>query len=293
MKITLLFIFVFIAGSLFAQTITDINIELPYYLLEIEKPNVYGKVKKIKQTVFNCKKRKGKIKNVRTDRESNIEFQFSAEGCLIKYIDLNRYQDNIQTIDFYKQDSIVEIIKKDAQLLQNTRYVYVDGLLKSVTTKIGISELNSLFIYDSKRTLIEWLFYDSEEKPSQKVTYKFLPDSLIEYRKFYFPDTTNLRRTYKYVYDEKKKLIDMYEFEGEYKSQKKFDYDSLGNIICITDFNLAFNQISWTKYEYVFDSHGNWIEKKHIFIPPKEYITKKSYYPKLITKREIEYYEDN
>jgi hypothetical protein len=285
MRLALLITFYCIYNLLQAQT----NVELPYSLLEIENPVIHGNVKSINQKVYDCKKT-GKIDKLRTDRESNLDFYFSVDGKLLKYVDHVRYPGSTQTIDFYWNDSIVVTLKRDTTLISKSHFEYFNGQLNKLTYKYTTREAYFLFYYDSIGNIKQSLYY-SDGKPSQMEIYEHVPDSFIVIRKIYFPDTLTYRRTYKYTFNDHKQLIQLFEFEGNYHDLKEFRYDSLGNLLCINHVNAIISQTWLERFEYLLDARGNWIEKRYISLPPKEFIKKKDYNPRKIVKREITYFD--
>ena len=281
-----------------------------------EKDNLIGKVKtlehyKAKVTDFNT----GEIEKSRIDfRKVYTEFgkiayqeRFDNIGKSEQYIK-NTYDKNSNQIESISEDFITP-----SKSIGKAEF---DKTGKTISTSIILNDsLNYkvLFEYDNHGNLIIQRNIQNNDTSLIRIEYKYKEDGKILLKKQIGNSEYGKNEyTNEFKYDQFGNLVELIyksEFQGQIKST--YEYDSKNRIVKIAEyqngqieketfFDKYYNQISIKyyvkaalnkemKYEYDFDSKGNWIEKK---VSVKEYYGKENtFLPIIVETRKIEYYE--
>ena len=194
---------------------------------DLEKENIAGKVKKMKEESFEAKKsssgsvEKGKSNEIKITEYDEKGFEKHKPG------------------EKFKKDSNGRILEEEG---------YWEGRPASIST----------FKYDNQGNLIQDTYYGYESGDGFLNNYKYNDKGWMSE---VIPEGEGPFYRMKYEYDkEGNKITEI--SQGDGSGNSKYKYDDRGNVIeWIYGESVTDNQGNVTTYKYEFDPKGNWIKK--------------------------------
>lgn len=220
----------------------------------LEKENLNGKVKSIKEIEYTAA-----IKGDKIEKEQRNKMQFS------------RYDKEGKKVEeeFYKPDGKLNV--------KHTHKYDEKGNLAAIEAEwadfAGLFTGLNIYTYDDKGNLIGEETYDSE-----KFIYTYDDKGNMVERSQLFDDDKRERTLYKY--DEEGNRVGAYVYDSDQVLQFEatYEYDKKGNLV--KEIRNHGHYTLEIEYQYEYDSYGNWVRKIYKF----------DNYPESVTEREIEYY---
>jgi hypothetical protein len=250
---------------------------------------------------------KGKVKQVKKDchypiKEGDkvitgaINF-ISLKNILVRYDSSGRWIDkclylagNAEMRYYYKYDDKGHVLEENIRSSDKTgsyrntyKYNNKGNLIENLQyDDKGKLEAKRAYRYNEKGFLSEYLFYDQDGIIMGRSTFKSNDKGeIIEELSYFDQDLYNGKTLC--TYNDSGKLIEenSYDQTGELLSNTQHKYDDMGNEIEMVDQKYSYNETQRKKFEYEYDSQGNWIKMV-------SYYDDKPVYYQL---RTIEYYE--
>jgi len=286
--------------------------ELLYNATEKDGDITKGEQINLKYTSYN---RDGNlIKFFDKQSDINIIFRYDSKGNKIEEKDYYTSKGNLKSKVSIKNNSDGKKIEESYFNPQGGLYAKNIFRYDSKGNKIEVIESNSeespsskdLFKYNDKGYLIEELHYNSEGNLSTRYTYKYDINNLIESNWYKgdgkldmkiinkydskgnkiedktYDSKGNITSTETFIYNDNRKIIERKnkDFIDSIYLKYIYKYDSIGNIIEKTLYNLnGVIELKWN-YKYEYDKIGNWIKM----------ISLRNDIPFEITERKIIYY---
>lgn len=248
-----------------------------------------GKVKSIKYSSYDAELKFGEIKKgIRSSsKEENRYYYFNEKGVKIEDGETDLYG-VIQKKRLYKYND-------KERLIQSSDFNSKDQFIgKTIYTRDNTGNLTEASNFNSKDKFVGKILYIRDEKGDPIETN-------------IYDSTGILKSKSKFEYDKKGRILESTHYgpKGELQEEKYIKYDGKGRIIeeklkigttiFVKDFRYEdkekndvtliikskdFSIMSETKYIYIYDKNGNWIEKTSI----------EDGKPKMIKERKIEYH---
>lgn len=211
---------------------------------------------------------------VKEEKESDSEmfqktkdlklYEYDANGNLIKKTEEGHFNNEVKTYTYDKNNKLIKEGSSKLKPNEGTVYEYDN---RGNKIKMGIVPDNGGFMvykYNNLNQLIEAIGYKGKNKSDDRTTYKYNEEGRITEEKHY-----NL-----YGYDDVERLT----------SITTWEYDQYQNITKEEKYLGGGTHISHAHYSYIYDSYGNWTQKKSFDNPH----SKK---PAEIQTRTFTYYE--
>lgn len=277
--ITLIFIILLSAcGGIKKENKTDVKIL-----------GLKGKVKSIRYSSYNAELKFGKIKKGlrSSSKEDNKYYYFNEKKVKIEEGEsdfygviqrkrLYKYNDKerlIQSSDFNSKD---EFIGKTIYTRDNKGNLIEASKFNSKDKFMG----KTLYIRDEKGDAVETNIYDSAGILNSNFQFEYDKKGRILESMHYGPKG-NLEEEKYIKYDKKGRIIEEKLKIGTTIFVKDLRYeDKENNDVTLIIKSKDFSIMSKTKYIYIYDKNGNWIEKTSI----------EDGKPKMIKERKIEYH---
>lgn len=282
-----------------------------------EQENLIGKVKYIEQykaNVINFETEKTENPVIEYKKEfteiGNVSYQedFDSFGELVQYVknNYNKRGDKIGS----KSENLIIPMRSSEKAVFDT----VTGKQISVHAIYNDSlKFDAFFKYDEYDNIIESTSIQENDTTSDRLEYKYTASGNIllkkqiqeadfeiyEYFNEFKYNTDGTLSELKHYSDFTGEKKSIYEYDGEKRIVKIAEFNS-GEIVKETFFDIYYNQTllkfynkaslnKEMKYEYDFDSKGNWIERKVIL---KEYFgNDKRWLLVAVKTRNINYFE--
>ena len=290
--ISTLFLFIsplFLLGC--SEQITQMK-KFPYYKTDLEKMKLRGKVKTFREFSYKTIDSFGVISKGEKQYKDGFIFYdnfppkggyltFNIEGFFIENVKYDKDEDIIQRILFTYND-------KGKKTEQN---------IYDIVNKL---DYKKVFKYNDKGYLIDRSIYNKTGKLNSKFVFKHDLEYNMITVKYYYP-SDELGNIYRYIYNDFGNLIESHNNSyGKHSTRiiSYFRYDFQGNLIeensthtieagsvdidTSYEYNDKGDVVSkdLTTYEYVYDTHNNWIKR----------IEYTYGFPEFILEREIKYY---
>ena len=253
-----------------------------------------GNVKVVEQEVYEAEEKFGEIVKGKKDFNSGLDWVlYDKEGKILETKDFDHESGKMIRKEIYEYDDEAKLVQRkrfDSIEKFQSKWVFHYNSDGQLTEEIkhnqkGIEERKSEYTYDKKGNRIsEKTFHTELTKPGTYYTFSYDSKSRMVGQNSFSPTGEKDHRV-------------VFKYNGDLlKEVKSFNEDGLWFVYSFDDKGLLIEEKSYNPdktvsyyntYEYVFDSHNNWIEKT-MFMNSGEYIQNK---PVSITIREIEYYD--
>lgn len=209
-------------------------------------------------------KLKGPVRTVLTvEQRDDYVFETFAES----------YDQQGRLVEIVTSNAHIEIHSGTLVRLGGKIFYFYDSQARLTKTKHyspeGKYSQSEVFTYDTGGRLTGTTIYDSNGKEAGKRTYTYFPDKheVLATWNFYYDGRIPRPSQNLLSYDENNRWTKRTEYDpdGKESGYITFDYDNAGNFIrevhcCKYNYS--------HRYEYEFDDHGNWIEKRNIYSQP-------------------------
>jgi len=150
-----------------------------------------------------------------------------------------------------------------------------------------------IYRYDNKGNLTAKICSDKDGRQLWEIRFMYNDEGFLLMKEFFTDNHQQIHKYRDFQYDEKGHLLQMFDCPDAHSDSEMpdhffdfkitYQYDEKGEITerCETS---PSGKKNITQFEYKFDNHGNWIQKKEIALPLK--------IPTGIKERIIEYYDD-
>lgn len=241
---------------------------------ETEELLLKGNVESIKLTFYEMAIEGNKV--VRVESPFMPSFTFSYDKNKMELSEYNteeesnhipiEHSNRISTYDKNKK-LVKDVFYSQGKAKYVTRYIYKDGLISEKVhfylneNKEEIYHTKSLYHYNSDKKLIEKIIYDDRDlkKIDTKYSYVYKDNNLSELKKYNSDNEVVLTKKYQYteqnrietvlyhsrdeiyIYNSKNELLGYKFLNSEEEPEKyicKYEYDSFGNWIRLTEFSL-------------------------------------------------------
>ncbi|HEY9701713.1 MAG TPA: hypothetical protein V6C58_04670 [Allocoleopsis sp.] len=255
---------------------------------DVEKENLYGQVKSIKEYVLETVDSFGVIKIV--DSTINYFKLFNIDEKIIEEFEYAGDSDSITSKKTFRYDyrgNIIEEIKfyrdNAGEKKSIQRYIYnynSNGDISEATLIYATDSLitRRLIKYNNRGKKIEEISYESDGKISKRVIYKYdNKENIVEKISYNSNGKLEYNSTYKHDVHGNEIEETKYNSDG---SLEKFKIDKNGNMTERTSYDADGNLKDDVTIKYEIDKNGNWIKKT----------SNQGSKEKIIVARRIEYY---
>jgi hypothetical protein len=228
-------------------------------------PLVLAIVSQAQQTSLDCQKRMDFLNN----EVDLYAFSYVGQVKEIKILETNPESETPQevttTIKFDEKGKISETFLTSARIKMYGRTVYVYDSQNRIVKKVtfnpdGSAVSEDIFGYNSNGGLeLKIKQSAATKKVFSKTEYKYEPpESYLEY------DNGKFVRRIKLTKDAKCRIIEsnLYKEDKSLENRITVSLDDKNNPTELIAFSPRGRQIEKTKYEYEYDSGGNWIKQK-------------------------------
>lgn len=237
---------------------------------DLSKINLKGQVKSIKEITYYAIDKSESIE--KGNRTENTDSNFDV------YIEFNSYGNKVEET----------IMRSEDYLCRKTLYIYDNwNRIKEITEQYIDGRIIEKMVYDyeSSNDYVIENTYNKEGQNTYKRHLKFKDGNNIEIKMYeyeYYANNFNYNGKYKSEFNEDGNKIETlsYDFRNSLDFQWIYKYDNRQNIIETRYINFERSLDITTKFDYQFDSSGNWIRR----------IEFTDNVPSFIVEREIEYY---
>lgn len=254
---------------------------------DLQKVNLYGKVKSIREISYQAVEKNGNIEKENIISDKIISFNekgYTAE-IILHYFAPEPLILSKTIFKYNLQDVLIEEDEydSDGNFFEKTKYLYDEK-----NNVIAIEWFNSegkfkskyIYKYDENGNEIERWYHYHTEKPFLVNRFQYdAHNRLIEFRKYVEGGKLEEITTYQYDKNGRNTKIHSFLPNGKWTDTITYLYDENGKEIGYVYKEKWKRKIIYI-YTYEFDSHSNWIKK----------IEYKNNRPRTITERRIEYY---
>lgn len=226
---------------------------------DLQKLNLNGAVKSIRETSYPAREVKGEV------QMGDMEYYY------------------INSFD--KRGNKTEDIQFKPDGSQMKKYVYQYDTTGKRTVRLQYDSASNLvrkitYTYNAEGYCTEDNSYNPENRLEKKYTYTYDRKGNCLEDKSFNPENVLLKKV-TYLYDSDGKLIgqNWYNGKGDLEKECTYHYDFQGNVID-EEVNLTVGGNPVYNYHYVYDKNGNWVKK----------VTMKDQRPVVILERIVKYY---
>ncbi len=255
---------------------------------DLQRMGLTGNVKELVTTEYT-QTPAGKLEIFDFFGSNNFKHFFNARGYLASKIDFRKDGDTLRTgsVWTYSYDDLNRISREN--LIHQFRlkdtvdftYTYLGDSLSRVISLDGVwKKMTYNYLQKKERELLTTINSDSSNITRTIYTYdKF--NRIIRSEEYRTADTIHVLREISYIDNTSINKYREVTTQNNNRSYSEYVYDENGNRLKWIYGNFKSDETSTHRYEYVYDDHKNWVERRH-------YLWSGGLHT--ITKRQIAYY---